>query len=241
MEYQVKKQVRIIDYDSNGRIKISSLLSIMQEAADEHTKALELNNASMMKSGYAWILTRQGIKIYKNTGNAGEVVVTTCALPSRSIEFPREYKVTSINGEPLAYSIGYWSVLDVAERRLVRATEVPGYTELLVEKDAEYKFVKLRGGETNNAEHIADHVVKNCEIDILGHLNNTFYPDMVYNALTSEEFAKDTSEFNITYVNEAKCGEKIAVYKEVGGENVKCVGKSANDEINFIAEIRYDK
>lgn len=240
MEYQANKQVRIIDYDSNGRIKISSLLSIMQEAADEHTKALALNNASMMKDGHAWILTRQGIKIFMNKGYDGEVAVTTCALPSRSIEFPREYKVTTLDGKPIAYSIGYWSVLDVTERKLVRATEVPGYTELLVEKDAEYKFTKLRGGEIGSAVHAADHVVKNCEIDILGHLNNTFYPDMVYNALTCEEFARDTAEFNITYVNEAKCGEKIALYKDSCGETVKCVGKAANDEINFIAEIKYD-
>lgn len=240
MEYSTRKQVRIIDFDKAGHVKISSLLSIMQEAADEHTKKIALNNVAMMEGGQAWILTRQAVKIYKNSGYNGELTVTTGALPSKTIEFPREYRLTTLSGELIAYSIGYWSVINVGERRLVRATEVPCYSELLLDKDtADIKFTKLRDGEINCNEPIAVHTVVNCEIDLLGHLNNTFYPDMVYNALNENEFDAKTSEFNITYINEAKLGEKILLYKAVNDDKIKVTGKLENKNTCFVAEIKF--
>lgn len=240
MEYSTRKQVRIIDFDKAGHVKISSLLSIMQEAADEHTKKIALNNVAMMEGGQAWILTRQAVKIYKNSGYNGELTVTTGALPSKTIEFPREYRLTTLSGELIAYSIGYWSVINVGERRLVRAAEVPCYSELLLDKDtADIKFTKLRDGEINCNELIAAHTVVNCEIDLLGHLNNTFYPDMVYNALNENEFDAKTSEFNITYINEAKLGEKILLYKAVSDGKINVTGKLENNKTCFVAEIKF--
>lgn len=240
MEYSTRKQVRIIDFDKAGHVKISSLLSIMQEAADEHTKKIALNNVAMMEGGQAWILTRQAVKIYKNSGYNGELTVTTGALPSKTIEFPREYRLTTLSGELIAYSIGYWSVINVGERRLVRAAEVPCYSELLLDKDtADIKFTKLRDGEINCNEPIAAHTVVNCEIDLLGHLNNTFYPDMVYNALNENEFDAKTSEFNITYINEAKLGEKILLYKAVSDGKINVTGKLENNKTCFVAEIKF--
>lgn len=240
MEYSTRKQVRIIDFDKAGHVKISSLLSIMQEAADEQTKKIALNNIAMMEGGQAWILTRQAVKIYKNNGYNGELTVTTGALPSKTIEFPREYRLTTLSGETVAYSVGYWSVINVGERRLVRATDVPCYSELLLDKDcADIKFAKLRDTDIKYDEPIALHIVANCEIDLLGHLNNTFYPDMVYNALDKVEFDKETAEFNITYVNEAKLGEKIFLYKTVGDGKVYVTGKLENNNTCFIAEIKF--
>lgn len=237
MKYTTNKTVRISDKDSCGNIKFSALMSMMQEAADEQSALVGINNAAMLNKGLAWILTRMAVKVEHNIKAFDTLKVTTCALPSRSIEFPREYVLTDSEGHDVAYGVGMWSVIDMATRRLTRASEIDGYTDMLDEHEQKYAFKKERFSLTDEFVKVVSHTVLNTEIDMLGHLNNVYYADMVQNALSPDEFGLGYSEINISYLHEARLGETIELYKRTADGATEIIG-IINDEKCFTASLR---
>lgn len=239
MKYTVQKQLRLTDRDRLGRLKWSSLLSLMQEAADEHSKTVNLNNAAMVNNGHAWVLTRQAVVMEKPIYNAQCVEITTNALPSKTIEFPREYTVSTLEGDIIAYSLSHWSVIDTASRRVVRAKDVPNHEAMEVNKSADHEFNKIRANISEKEPmRIGEHRVVNGEIDILGHMNNTYYADIIMNALSDELFPKYSKQINLTYSNESRVGDIIEVYIiGITDESLHILGKRDNIEC-FVAELK---
>lgn len=237
MKYTTYKTVRISDKDSCGNIKFSALMSMMQEAADEQSALVGINNAAMLNKGLAWVLTRMAVKVEQNIKAFETLKITTCALPSRSIEFPREYALTDSEGHDVAYGVGMWSVIDMATRRLTRASEIDGYTDMLDEHEQKYAFKKERMSLSDDFVKVGAHKVLNTEIDMLGHLNNIYYADMVENALSPEEFAIGYSEINISYLHEARLGEIIELFKHTADGASEIIGM-INGEKCFTASLR---
>lgn len=237
MNYKTNKTVRISDKDSCGNTKFSALMSMMQEAADEQSALVGINNTAMLNKGLAWVLTRMAVKIERNVNAFESLTITTCALQSRSIEFPREYALTDSDGHDVAYGIGMWSVIDMATRRLTRANEIDGYADMLDEHEQKYEFNKERMSLNDEFINVGAHTVLNTEIDMLGHLNNVYYADMIENALSPDEFAMGYSEINISYLHEARLGDKIELYKRIADGAIEIIGM-INDEKCFTASLR---
>lgn len=237
MNYKTNKTVRISDKDSCGNIKFSALMSMMQEAADEQSALVGINNEAMLNKGLAWVLTRMAVKVERNVKAFESLTITTCALQSRSIEFPREYALTDSDGNEVAYGIGMWSVIDMATRRLTRASEIDGYANMLDEHEQKYAFKKERMSLNDEFVNVGAHIVLNTEIDMLGHLNNVYYADMVQNALTPDEFAVGYSELNISYLHEARLGDKIELYKHTTDGAIEIIGM-INEEKCFSVSLR---
>lgn len=237
MNYKTNKTVRISDKDSCGNTKFSALMSMMQEAADEQSALVGINNTAMLNKGRAWVLTRMAVKIERNVNAFESLTITTCALHSRSIEFPREYALTDSDGHDVAYGIGMWSVIDMATRRLTRANEIDGYADMLDEHEQKYEFNKERMSLNDEFINVGAHTVLNTEIDMLGHLNNVYYADMIENALSPDEFAMGYSEINISYLHEARLGDKIELYKRIADGAIEIIGM-INDEKCFTASLR---
>lgn len=237
MNYKTNKTVRISDKDSCGRIKFSALMSMMQEAADEQSALVGINNSAMLNKGLAWVLTRMAVKVESNINAFESLAITTCALPTRSIEFPREYVLTDIKGRDVAYGIGMWSVIDMATRRLTRASEIDGYADMLDEHEQKYAFKKERMSLNDEFVNVGKHIVLNTEIDMLGHLNNVYYADMAQNALSPDEFGLGYSEINISYLHEARLGEIIELYKRSADGAIEIIGM-INEEKCFTASLR---
>lgn len=212
-------------------------MSMMQEAADEQSALVGINNTAMLNKGLAWVLTRMAVKIEHSVKAFDALTITTCALPAKSIEFPREYVLTNSEGREVAYGIGMWSVIDMATRRLTRASEIDGYAEMLDEHEQKYAFKKERMSLNDEFVNVGAHAVLNTEIDMLGHLNNVYYADMIENALSPDEFAMGYSEINISYLHEARLGDKIELYKRTVDGAIEIIGM-INDEKCFTASLR---
>lgn len=237
MNYKTNKTVRISDKDSCGNTKFSALMSMMQEAADEQSALVGINNAAMLNKGLAWVLTRMAVKVERNVKAFELLTITTCALPTKSIEFPREYILTDREGCEVAYGVGMWSVIDMATRRLTRANEIDGYVDMVDEHEQKYAFKKERISLNDDFVQVGVHTVLNTEIDMLGHLNNVYYADMAQNALSPDEFAVCYSEINISYLHEARHGDKIELYKHTADNAIEIIGM-IDDVKCFTATLR---
>lgn len=237
MKYTNYKTVRISDMDSCGNIKFSALMSMMQEAADEQSALVGINNTAMLDNGLAWVLTRMAVKVEQKTKAFDTLKISTCALPSRSIEFPREYLLTDNEGCDVAYGVGMWSVIDMATRRLTRASEIDGYSDMLDDHKQKYPFKKERMSLSDEFVKVGTHTVLNTEIDMLGHLNNIYYADIVQNVLSPDEFGLGKSQINISYLHEARLGEIIDLYERMADNVIEIIGM-INEEMCFTATFR---
>ena len=83
---------------------------------------------------------------------------------------------------------------------------------------------------------VGEYTIRYTDTDINGHMNNTNYPDMLFNALPNPE-NKVIKSIAISYQNEARCGDYLKLY--MGKIDGKYYMRSVHEDgrVNVEAEI----
>ena len=87
-------------------------------------------------------------------------------------------------------------------------------------------------------ELISKKTVVFSDLDANGHLYNANYADVATDALTLDEYNKELELFHINYINEAKYGDVIELYKIKKGNSIFVKGK-IEDKDCFVCEFSY--
>ena len=142
------------------------------------------------------------------------------------VSFIRDFDV-SLNGVRAAYATSSWVLLDINNRTLLRPNAIDRLGTIEADLSDMYEIqdrrIKFNTAEMNKTDV---REVYYSQIDRNGHMNNTFYPDIVYDYFPNEHKTSDIGKkFSIYYSSEVMCGEKFEVYT---AEN--------NGEFHFVAK-----
>ena len=209
MKFEKTFSVASSDVDINGNAKVSAYLKYFGETASLHLRSVSLGMDTLANEGKAFFLSRVSISIYAPLREYDEIEVSTWACESRAASFMRCAQIRR-GGAIVAEIVSVWALVELATRRIRRVTDAaaPFECEEMLELDLPQRFripddVQLSlSGEFSVAYSVCD---RN------GHMNNTFYPDVLCDALSSME-GKRVLSFSVHYENEAKLGEVFKVY-----------------------------
>ena len=214
--YRVNFDILNNDTDRFGRLKASSILSMMQDAATRQCALLELSREALAPKRLFWAVTRQYIQISGSARVGSTVTVETWPGVTSRVAYPRSTVGFDEQGNELFRAISLWVLMDMDSRSLV----LPGKSGL--------DFTGIsRGGElpvpasltpAKLSGHRQRQVVYS-ELDCNGHMNNTRYLDWMADLLPSA-FHQDhpLAEFTITYLSEAREGESVDLSFELSPE-----------------------
>lgn len=234
MKFNQTYKINVLENDHKNRIKISTILCLMQDVANEHSKILKVDTESL-NGNYAWILNR----IYLTFGkiqNVNNIDMTTYAEPTKSVECMRNYLLKD-GEEEVARAVAGWSIIDIDKRALVRPQELHNYNNASEDEKLFDKVKKARPLMQEYSECYT-YTVKNTDLDILNHMNNTKYADVIVNALSIEDYNNDLESFNITFLHEMRLGQKMEI-KKCKISNLLAFKGECNGEIAFVAEITF--
>lgn len=193
--------------DSFGRLKPSSILYFVQEAAGQHCNILKVDWDTLSRQNLFWAVTRHRVQITRLPTRGETITVETWPMPTTKVAYPRSVVAYDEQGEEVFRAISIWVLMDTRTRAMI----LPGKSGVLVEG-------ALRGNELSVPRAIVPAVlqktdcrtVRYTQLDRNGHMNNTRYLDWVDDLLPSA-FHKEhpVREFSVSYHAEALEGQQI--------------------------------
>ncbi len=177
MSYQLTRTVDYFQTDSEGRIKLDSFVRILQNAAISHVHEADRDSRVLIAAGYAWMINKISIDIYRHPLYNEVLTVTTWHRGMKGFKSYREYEIFC-GAEKVAAATSSWLYLDLGRRKIIR---VPKETDavygveprLAVNRNIE----DWRPDKKLVPEFILDITTRRSDYDMLGHVNNAAYFD----------------------------------------------------------------
>ncbi len=204
--------------DSFGRLKPSSILYFIQEAAGHHCKLLQVDWDTLAKQNLFWAVTRHRVQITRLPTRGETITVETWPMPTTKVAFPRSVVAYDEKGDEVFRAISIWVLMDSQTRAMI----LPGKSNILVDGT-------LRGNELATPRAILPatlqkqdvRTVRYTQLDRNGHMNNTRYMDWVDDLLPSAFHRQyPIREFSVSYHAEAREGQQITLSWDITDESV---------------------
>ncbi|MBQ9786534.1 MAG: hypothetical protein IJW25_03600, partial [Clostridia bacterium] len=148
------------------------------------------------------------------------------------IDFDRDLKITSTDGEVLIIGTSKWCVIDTEKRMLQRTDNVNYVGEYCKDVNYEEKFGKVCLPNDNLTSKFI-YTVKFSDLDHNKHTNNTNYANLVLNAVDNKLY----THFEINFNSESVLGDQIEVLTTKNNNQEYVVGK-VNNKICFTAFVK---
>lgn len=194
------------DGDDQGKLKLSAILRLVQDAAGVHCQLLGTHREAMAAKGLFWAVLRHGARIHRLPAVGETITVKTWPMPTTRTAYPRMVEAFDRAGEPLFSVISLWVLMDIKSRGMV----LPGKSGVAVEG-------MLCGRELPTPASLPPVSGQNQQLwqvsaqdlDSNGHVNNTKYLDQGQ-ALANH--LGTPSGFTICYLAEALLGQQITLH-----------------------------
>lgn len=228
----------VTESDFAGRIRLSALLGVMQNAADRHLEDAGVSVGRMLEHGMAWILmtTRLDLLAVPKLGDVLTLETWNCG--ASGVLWVRDYRLLNGTGEEIARASTAWTLVDLGKRRILRPSAYPFPLEVSSRPSlagAPGK-VKLPGSEEASWSEDVPYTVPYSAVDCYGHLNNARYADLCADLLTPDELReRDIRSIHIAYSREAALGDRLSLRRADRGDEVFVSGRSAGGQRTFDA------
>lgn len=232
MKYKTKITLYNSYFDVNDRLSYKSILNIFQDVASIHAEEIGVGYKEMLSKNLYWVLSRIKIDILKMPSINQVVMVETWPHEKGRIDFDRDLKILSEDGEVLIIGSSKWCVINSITRMLERTDNVNYIGQCCLDKNYEDRFNKITI-PNSEIEECFLYDVRFSDLDHNQHMNNTNYANLVVSAIDD----KETSHFEINFINECLLGDKIQVSKTNDGQSEYVIGKS-NGKTCFIAYVK---
>lgn len=199
------------DVDYRSQCKWSSLLSLMQRAADSHVEAIGVSRDQMLEQGMGWMLMIMDVEM-KSIPKYGETLeVATWSRGAKGALWHRDYRLMNEEGSEVGNARSVWSLVDIRKRKIMRPSAFPYEVPIHAESVGSPPDKKIVPEEAELKEAYI-HTVRYSGIDSNGHLNNARYADLCFDALEPKELHQGTiTGFKITYHHEAKMNDVLLI------------------------------
>lgn len=234
--YETRLRLRSCDVDAYRRLRLSTLFTLLQEAAIAHTIQLGVDRDKTLDRGLLWIITQQRAVISRLPEYGEEIVLRSWPGKTLHLFFPRYASITGAGGEVLLRAGAYWALMDRDTRKMVFPEEhgvaLPGVS--IGEEIAMSRVPRgMPEGETGRF------TVPFSYVDLNGHMNNTRYFDLAADRMPAALRDSPVREIDAEYNGEARLGEEIALHASAERDLFVLAGE--NGRRLFRLQLRYGK
>ena len=221
--------------DFSKKLFIGHLGNHLLNAADFHSNDRDFGMNYLNPIHKTWVLSRLAIEMDDMPAAYENFCVETWVESAIKYFTNRNFKISSTDGKKVyGYGRSIWAMIDTKTRQpqnifSIRDGEIEKYIETEeVCPIAPLSRVKM-GKETELLQTIDTHY---SDVDVNGHINSVKYIEHVLDLFPIEWHKENTiKRFDIAYVAESYCGDKLNFYKEQVDENTLHIriSKSNND------------
>ncbi|MBQ7398958.1 MAG: hypothetical protein IJW06_00670 [Clostridia bacterium] len=245
MSIEIKMRVESYDVQPNGKIKISSLLKMLQKAAGDDVNRTPINYFALAEKNIAFVLTKMTVKILQDIKVYDELLIVSHPRKTRGASFPRDF-IVKCGSHTVAVARSMWVLLDLEKRTILRPSAIESMGSLAPnDTDDIFDLSDVRRVvDDNTLSRTNVHEVEYSMLDMNNHLNNTFYADFIFNSLSKLSLVNESNAglyLQINYKNEARLSDVVEIYTSC--ENGICdfsAKNITNEKICFTAYVSYN-
>lgn len=227
MSLEFETRIESYDVHPNNNARVSALFKLFQKVAGDDMDSTGLTYDILRQKNIVFVLTRMNIKFYCDVHTYDNVKIVTRPRGCKGASYIRDYDVY-VNGKRIAHCTSHWVIINFESRKLLRPAAIAEDFNL---KDDLTDAVELDDKKIRvNCDLLVKTDVRRVyysHIDKNEHMNNTFYPDIVYD-YAPEELKKSFKDKQIViqYTTEIKCGEEMEIYTGYTDDGFAVVAKN---------------
>jgi medium-chain acyl-[acyl-carrier-protein] hydrolase len=232
-DFQFSKDFEIGSFQvhPNGNIRLTSLGDLLQEIAWRHADSANFGR-TLLESKQMWVLSRFEIKVSSFPKWGDQVTIFTGGRGSEKLFAFREFMVWDKNQKVIARAMSSWLLLHTETKKILRPELVLPVNLFDPSKKPDWQPGKiLSKGDLIVTEEIR---VRNSDLDLNHHVNNTSYIRWIENALAEQGWFP--KEILINYLAECTAGEKVEISLFKEGFSCFVSGKVADKSV-FSAKV----
>ena len=212
--YRQSVKIENAHADACGRLKISSLLYLVQEAAGEHARLLGTDWDTLQTKRLFWAILRHRVQVDRLPKTGETVTLETWPMPTSRVAYPRATAAYDADGNLLFRTTAIWVLMDTVNRTMV----LPGKSGVEV-------IGTVQGNELPAPASIVPaqlpnrcrRTVTDADLDRNRHMNNARYLDWVTDLLPEENLPR---ELNLCYLAEATKGQTLTLSWEQNNDGI---------------------
>ncbi len=244
---ETKINLKKEDFDTNGELKLSTLLRYMQDAAIDDATKYGATHENLLKENMFFAVYRNILKIKKIiTDKTDSFTLVTFQSSHDRMRFIRSYfiytteNVWNVESEKSPYEDAdiycdsIWVLMDVEKRTLLKSSALLyPVEEYSLPFERTFKVIF----DSEKSQKAGTFLGGDYYIDKNGHVNNTAYADIILDFTSVKNGIK---YLDITYEHEILENSKVQVTTEKAEDGEKIMGVRESDGlVCFSAEVRH--
>ncbi|MCR9203356.1 MAG: thioesterase [Halobacteriovoraceae bacterium] len=204
-------EVNTVNININKRLGLFGLLGFLQDIGLVHAENLGVGIEEMIKNNAFWVFTQHKLVMKKWPKWIDVVHVKTWPRKIEGIKAYRDFQIF-VEDEQVGESVATFMVLDGTTRRPVKPNLDQSLFKDFSQESLDIIPEKIQTPE--NMEKDLSIVVRNSDLDMNNHVNNTKYSQWILDSIPIEYHRKYVvKEFDINFVAEARLGDEIDIFK----------------------------
>jgi acyl-ACP thioesterase len=201
--------VNTIVVNAQKRLGLVGLLGILQDVAWAHADHLGHGYEATMDEGAIWILSRQKLVVADWPVWRDQLKVRTWVRPVRGPLVHRDYEIL-VGERKVGECAAAWLTLDVRTRRPVRPALAGA--PLPCRQDYALAFTPEKIALRQDLAEAARFRVRNSDLDMNGHVNNTRYAQWILDSASPEaDRARRVVRYEVNFLTELQVGDAVAI------------------------------
>lgn len=210
-------EIRYTDADASDNLKLSSLLSLMEESACLSAEELGFGYSVLQPQNLGFVMVNWYIELSRAVKLGEVLTIHTWPVRPKKLIVLRDFEFY-VGDEKVGAATSRWCLVDLVSFRMLPSSmafrEELDYNDF---RSVDVSSIKIP--ETSGGKLCYSKVVSYSDYDHYNHANNTKYADFLLDAFTVEEMrGKSISNVKITYVKQSKEGERLDFYRELQGD-----------------------
>lgn len=222
-----KHELRYTDFDFEDKLKLSALLSLMEESACRSADELGFGYSSLQQKSVGFVLVGWHVELYRKICLGEELTIHTWPIQPSRLLIMRDFEFY-IGNEKVGVATSRWCVVDLKEFKIVNSSlafsnEIE-YNSKRSVYDCDWKIPRV-----SNNKIVYSKAVTVSDYDHYNHVNNTKYADFMFDVFSLNELSgKYISNVDIRYHAQCKIGEAIDFYREDFSNYILIEGRVGN-------------
>ena len=227
-EYIYDFNITSFDVGYKGMLRYSSILKYQQDAGEHHMHHYGYDMMTLMDRGYAFVISCTAVVINRLPCINEKIRMVTWNRGQKGIRFFRSYNWYDESGDLIIEGCSSVALVDFKNHGLADTTVLGDPMPSDFERTNSAGTPK-RARITVGNNITSYEIVKPSRIDNNGHLNNTYYADIVFDNLPESCYLSLAKGFTIDFVTEAKLGDRIDIKSKAMDNSVHLCGMVGED------------
>ena len=229
--------------DFSKRLFIGHLGNHLLNAADFHSNDRDFGMNYLNPIHKTWVLSRLAIEMESMPVAYEKFDVETWVESAMRYFTNRDFRISSPD-DKIVYGYGrsIWAMIDTQTRQPQNIMEIRnGEIEKYIDKDKECPIAPLSRVKMNKDAQLVRSIDTNySDVDVNGHINSVKYIEHVLDIFSLDWYKSHRiKRFDIAYVAESYCGDKLNFYKETVDDNTFHIRiTKTNSEANDVEVVR---